>query len=212
MANYAEEMAYWYLRLNGFFPLANYVYHRLPYRDQNGRYNADADILAIRPAYYYESIFTGKEGERELEDDAWLNNYRGKSIGMIVEVKGSPSVTEGKIQAAFSEERLRVAINRIGLVDHKYIDDIIAGLSGTQEFEFPGMNIIFMKVLFCMLPHNRNILRSSDWKAITLNQADEFIRQRINDYPDPKSGERYFFPGTLFQYMIWKEHPEHFDE
>jgi hypothetical protein len=30
--NSSEELAYWYLRLNGFFPLTNFVVHAIPRR------------------------------------------------------------------------------------------------------------------------------------------------------------------------------------
>ncbi len=43
MRNYGEELAYWYLRLNGFFVLDNFVYHRTKHNR-----DGDADLLAIR--------------------------------------------------------------------------------------------------------------------------------------------------------------------
>lgn len=39
--NYGEERAYWYLRLNGFFPLSNFVVHK----DEMVQYRADVDLL-----------------------------------------------------------------------------------------------------------------------------------------------------------------------
>jgi hypothetical protein len=54
--NYGETLAYWYLRLNGFFPLRNFVLHPLNGSEANDRYTADSDLLAIRFPYVYEEI------------------------------------------------------------------------------------------------------------------------------------------------------------
>ena len=42
--NYGEEISYWYFRLNGFFPLVNFVVHRT----EETRYSTDIDLLAVR--------------------------------------------------------------------------------------------------------------------------------------------------------------------
>jgi len=43
--NFGETLTYWYLRLNGFFPLANFVVHR---GEQGNRPGGDVDFVAIR--------------------------------------------------------------------------------------------------------------------------------------------------------------------
>lgn len=211
MANYAEELAYWYLRLNGFFPLTNYVYHRLPKEEGTGTYNADADILAVMPPNYYETIFSGKE-ERRLKSDEWLDDYQGKWVGVIAEVKGSRSVSLNDVEKAFSRERLKVAVGRLGLTPRERIDDIVKDFLYTYKWPEDACDFVLIKVLFCMDNANVVYRDSPKWKPITLNEADRFIRRRIQEFPDPKSGGRYFFPGTLFQYIIWSERPSHFDE
>lgn len=213
MANYAEELVYWYLRLNGFFPMTNYVYHRLPRGDNRGTYNADADILAIRPPFYRETIFSGEE-EVDLVCDGWLHALDGKWIGLIGEVKGSPAVSTRQVERAFSSERLHVSVMRLGLVPSGMVDSIVDGLSHGNRVEF-GENgeIIFLKVLFADTPtHNQDVMHSYLWQTQGLREMDEFIRQRIQKFPGPKSGGRYFFPSSFFQYIVWREQPEHFDE
>ncbi len=46
--NYGETLTYWYLRLNGFFLLRNFVLH--PSYESEGTNNqaADSDLLAVR--------------------------------------------------------------------------------------------------------------------------------------------------------------------
>jgi hypothetical protein len=213
MPNYAEELVYWYLRLNGFFPLANFVYHRLPRVGGHGIYNADADILAIRPPFYRETIFSGEQ-ERELLSDGWLQVLEGKWVGLIGEVKGSPNVTGEAVERAFSVERLRVAVMRLGLLPTEMVENAANELSDRNQFEAGENNeIIFLKVLFAdVLAHNQNVMHSYLWFTKNLREMDDFIRQRIQQFPEPKSGGRYFFPSSFFQYMVWQERPEHFDE
>lgn len=49
--NFGEELVYWYLRLNGFFIINNFVLHH----DTASR-TSDADLLAVRFPYVYEDI------------------------------------------------------------------------------------------------------------------------------------------------------------
>jgi hypothetical protein len=213
MANYAEELVYWYLRLNGFFPMTNFVYHRLPRQDEHGTYNADADILAIRPPYYKETIFSG-ESEKNLISDDWLQAFDGKWVGLIGEVKGSRNVPLEQVTRAFSPERLRVAIMRLGLLPGKDINGAVDDLSHENQHEFgEKREIILLKVLFADTPtYPPDVMNSYLWKIKDLKEIDRFIRLRINQFPDPKSGGRYFFPSSFFQYIVWSERHEHFDE
>ena len=92
--NYGETLAYWYLRLNGFFPLRNFVLHRL--QQQNGtRENADVDLLAICFPSVHER-YGDINVEDERWDDDWDNNLlehlpelKTTITGLIVEVKTS---------------------------------------------------------------------------------------------------------------------------
>lgn len=51
--NFGETLAYWYLRLNGFFPLSNFVLHR---DEETIEHSADADLLAVRFPFVYEAV------------------------------------------------------------------------------------------------------------------------------------------------------------
>jgi hypothetical protein len=50
--NFGEELTYWYIRLNGFFPLSDFVLHR----GEGIRSPADCDFLAIRFRGVYEEV------------------------------------------------------------------------------------------------------------------------------------------------------------
>jgi hypothetical protein len=73
--NYGEELAYWYLRLNGFFTINNLVLHH----NSEGR-TSDADILAERFPYVHEEV-GGGEGDW---DDSLLRNFNdNKTIAFV---------------------------------------------------------------------------------------------------------------------------------
>ena len=48
-----EKVAYWYLRLNGFLQIENFVVHP----ERRGGQRTDADLLAVRFPYRAERLF-----------------------------------------------------------------------------------------------------------------------------------------------------------
>ena len=80
MPNYAEEYASWYFRLNGFFPISNFVVHRIG----NATRSSECDILAIRPPNVFEQI----GGTAEDWDPYLVQSIDFSCIlGVICEVK-----------------------------------------------------------------------------------------------------------------------------
>ncbi len=53
MRNFGEELAYWYLRLNGFFLIDDFVLHS---EDLKSSQSADADVIGIRNPFTVEKI------------------------------------------------------------------------------------------------------------------------------------------------------------
>lgn len=109
MDNYGEELGYWYLRLNGFFPITNFVLHTLSSDDIRERqYNADADLLAIRPPNVYEEI-----GGKPTRWDSKIVHHAEQSRWIFVycEVK-TGDYDVGKL---FPSERIDYVKKRFGL-------------------------------------------------------------------------------------------------
>jgi hypothetical protein len=78
--NYGEELGYWYLRLNGFFPLSNVVLHG----GETLRYTSDCDLLAVRPPHVYEVV----GGQMEDWDPKLYELFEGGwTLGVVCEVK-----------------------------------------------------------------------------------------------------------------------------
>lgn len=72
-----ENLAYWYLRLNGFLTIRNFIVHTEWRRDSP----TDADIIGVRFPYRKELQ------ERPLEDDKWIKSYSKCLLLIIAEVK-----------------------------------------------------------------------------------------------------------------------------
>ena len=66
MHNFGEELTYWYLRLNGFFLIHDYLMHGVinPAGHESVKdsqlESADADLLGVRPLLVQETIRSGK--------------------------------------------------------------------------------------------------------------------------------------------------------
>jgi len=121
--NYAEEYAYWYFRLNGFFPISNFVIHK----SAKIAHSSDCDILSVRLPYVYEEI-----GGKDKDWDKRIVEYfdLSKTIGIICEVK-TGRYREDEL---FSLSNLRYCIGRLGFVPVQEID-------GLSEYLY-GKNIV----------------------------------------------------------------------
>jgi hypothetical protein len=117
MLNNSEVIASWYLRLNGFFLLDNFVLH-WPLETVHA---SDVDILAIRHPHVFEviggllddwDVKTG--GIFDSSHPLWeVHKPFTKTIGIYAEVKGG-TYTTNELDEKFEEERMLYGIRRIG--------------------------------------------------------------------------------------------------
>lgn len=184
--NYGEELAYWYLRLNGFFTINNFVLHH----DSEGR-TSDADILAVRFPYVLEEV-GGREGDW---DDRLLSNFNGnKTIGLICEVKTGLNFSSTQL---FKEANLYKALGRFGFIQN--LTSYANELSNKSYLEIGNYEI--HKVL---ISRKRESPRK-DCHYIRMVDINQFIKKRMHKYIDRKLPDRMFFQSSLLQYMIWEE-------
>jgi hypothetical protein len=186
--NYGEELVYWYLRLNGFFLLDNFVLHQ---SNSIGDRTSDTDILAVRFPYVTEE--TG--GASDDWDSRLFNNFaRTSIIGLICEVKTGVNFSPQNI---FRPSNVEKALRRLGfLSDYRGLSDQLHNnaIISSGQFEIG-------KVLFSRKRTNpcENCLH------IKLLDVNNFIKRRFAKYCDRKFGDRMFFPSSLMQYIIWEE-------
>ena len=108
--NYAEQLTYWYLRLNGFIPLTNFVLHYHADLDTY-RHTSDADLIAVRFPHVSELI-GGQPDDWDPRFKDWYLQLTDDTIGLIVEVK-SGGWSKSKVEAR--HRHMEKAIKRLGM-------------------------------------------------------------------------------------------------
>jgi hypothetical protein len=73
----AEQLAYWYLRLNGFLTIPGFVVHP----DHGRNQETDVDLVGVRFPYRAENLL------RPMEDDSRFASVGDKTLVAFVEVK-----------------------------------------------------------------------------------------------------------------------------
>lgn len=195
--NYGETLVYWYLRLNGFFPLRDFVFHRSV--AFGGVQSSDCDLLALRLPHVYEEV-GGRPDDWDDRFREWGIDLNSHTVGLIVQVKtGANDNTPGD---AFSEDRLIMAIQRLGLVSHKSAREVARELASKATYEIHTTRppCVIAKLFVGQEPKE-----SEEWLNLSLHDVDEFIRRRIEKYKERKLADRLRFPDELMQYLAWKE-------
>jgi hypothetical protein len=196
MVNYAEELTYWYLRLNGFFLIENFVIHREGHQIEH---RADADLLAIRFPHVREAI---GGMPMDFDNDILFRAFnQNRIIGLIVEVKSS----RGQIQPNIFTDRGRMqyALHRFGF---EMRDEEIEALANNHQWirneQITGERPFQIGKL---LVHDQNNEINPNFAFnLNLTHVTEFIKGRFIRYRREKWGSRMFFPSPLMQYLIWE--------
>jgi len=188
MLNSFEEIAYWYLRLNGFFLLDNFVIHK----SENIDYTSYADLLCTRSPFVFEDI----GGKPEDWDDNLLSNFDNDAlVGVVCQVKGG-AIGDKDL---FRQPYLDYSIQRLGLTE---ISEEISG----QLTAFPQItshNGIGHKFQIAKLLITRDEPKKDiNYLWFHLDYVYDFIQQKINKYPKEKYSDRNFFSSIGLQTII----------
>jgi hypothetical protein len=187
MLNYGEEIAYWYLRLNGFFMIENFVIHR----SGNGNYRSDIDIIAVRFPYVIEKI----GGQPSDWDASFFEKFnKNKIIGLICEVK-TGHLTTTDIHELFNSQNVSDAVGRFG-----FTSDYKKCVESVQENRLTDVNPRFQiaKVLFS----NNEQIENNRFFHFPLSHLIKFLQNRSRKYRKEKYRSRMFFPSILMQYIF----------
>lgn len=186
--NYGEELVYWYLRLNGFFLLDNFVLHQSS--SDEGK-TSDTDILAVRFPYVTEKI----GGAADDWDSGLFNHFDTDTIiGLICEVKTGLNFNPQNI---FKPSNTEKALRRLGfLPDYQRILDQFSNKAIALSGQFQIGKVLFSR---------KRTNPCENCIHIKLLDVNNFIKGRFAKYCDRKFGDRMFFPSSLMQYIIWEE-------
>ena len=189
--NYGEEIAYWYLRLNGFFPITNFVIHR----SSEIEHSSDCDLLAIRLPFVYEEIGGNHDDwDNDLVQQLGFDHV----VGIICEVKTGAY----KLKDIFRPEYVKYSVGRLGFTPKETIAELSEKLRGNPILETEeGYRI-------CKLLIANDKKDSSAFLFKRLNSAEDFISDRVRKYPNEKYADRMYFGSELFQHTIHRNHRE----
>ena len=199
-SDHVLNIAYWYLRLNGFFPLSRFVLHR----DDQRPYNTDCDLLALRFPHVSEPVGGGGD-----DWDAELFRLFGcnlieqrQTMVLIVQCKGGASNNLQDVKDCFANDRIAYALRRTGVVPD---EDAIALAEGLQsEASVEQGDIVFGKLLIIERPSNRR--QENSWRELSIEHVVNFLCKRMRDCRDEKRNAWDKFPSDLLQFLIW-HHP-----
>lgn len=182
--NYGEDYAYWYLRLNGFFPISNFVVHR----SEGVAHDSDVDVVAVRPPYVREAVGGGGD-----DWDGYLTERLpfDRVLGVLCEVK-TGAYEKDKL---FPDWRLRYTLPRLGLVSEADCGKVAEELFKDSSVKLPDGGHI-AKLFISQEPSEGAYLHR------TLGDIRSFITSRIEKYSLQKYAARMFFPSQLLQDVI----------
>ncbi|WP_201982456.1 hypothetical protein [Hymenobacter rubidus] len=194
MKNFAEEIAYWYFRLNGFFLIENYVSHHSENLSGTGQRtnHADNDLLGIRPSNVKEGVGIRSNSDLCERLEQLLNGSNCTLIGIICEVKGAENWA-GQI----SGSRLPSCVRRLGIIADDILRECELALGETHLFNFNGVGLykIFAGMASSTPPDG--------WFPITIEQMLAFVETRLANY-DEKTRAWNHYDSPLMQYLLYR--------
>lgn len=181
--NYGEELAYWYLRFNGCFPLRNFVLHG----GELLRYTSDCDLLAVRPPFVFEEVGGQPEDWDEKLSDLFADSF---TLGLICEVK------TGRFdrQKLFQTRNVFYSLARLGLIPNPL--PATEQLIYRRHVDFEG-NVRVAKLLIAS-----DKTEDDEFYCVTISDIRNFLRRRFEKYGEAKFRDRHFFPSELIQALI----------
>lgn len=186
--NYGEDVAYWYLRLNGFFPLTNFVLHPQEDNERQG----DVDVLAVRPPFVYEQV----GGQVEDFDQRLIGDPRNPTwIGVVCEVKTGQVRYDTQV---FRDDHVRAATLRLGLLPDPDAESMIDALQRASTHSIRSVTVRKILIATHRWP-------GQHFEYLPLDHAERFIEARAHKYYDDKHHDRIYFPAGAFQSAIRME-------
>ncbi len=191
--NYGETNAYWYLRLNGFFLINNFVIHRT----DEIAYSSDIDILGIKLPYVFEEV----GGQPDDWDESLLQVLNPNLMtGVICEVK-----TGGfDEKTLFRKKYLKYCLDRFGfmpLISEAYTEQVLNNQITLAEFE--GQQFQILKLFVSNYESKRE-----DFMQLRIKHIRQFIENRIQKYRDKKWQDRVLFQSDFLGEHIDRKYNE----
>lgn len=176
-----EGVAYWYLRLNGFFQMRSFIVHP----SRRGAQRTDADLIGVRFPHRAELHFDDPDNIMQ-DDDPALGDDKNTTSIWIVEVKtNQPCSLNGPWSNADSQNVHRV-MAAIGCFQIGEISDCANAIYSTGSYVGSGGEIV--RLVCIGREKNADLARThSDVTQITWHDALAFIGNRLNQFHNQKA-------------------------
>jgi hypothetical protein len=165
----AEALAYWFLRLNGFLTIQNFVVHPDTGQDQE----TDVDVLGVRFPFRAENLV------KPMRDHEVFTQYQDKPLFVIAEVTVQPCKLNGPWTNPARQNMLRV-LRAIGAFSAHHALAVAAALYGNGYFE----DSIYCVSLVCVGRERSSGVaqRYPNVPQLTLEHLARFIYGRFREY------------------------------
>ena len=170
----AEQLAYWYLRLNGFLTIQNFIVHP----DTGSEQRTDADILGVRFPHRAELR------PNPMADDELFTNFKDRPYIIIAEVTRSKCKLNGPWTEP-EKENLQRVLRAIGAFPEKSIETAAKAIYTSGAFT----NKAYHLTLACF-GEAINPKISKNFPAVSQILWDKvltFIYNRFKTYRDQKA-------------------------
>lgn len=172
----AEQLAYWYLRLNGFLTIVNFVVHP----DTGSNQRTDVDILGVRFPHRAELL------ETPMQDDELFTGVNSKPYIAIAEVKRGMCDLNGPWTRP-SDKNMQRVLGAIGAFPQEEIEDLARAL-----YEDGCADSSRFLTLLCLGSVENSEIRKTYPRVpqITWDRVLEFIFTRFMRYLNQKVSHR----------------------
>lgn len=211
--NFAETTAYWYFRLNGFFPIVNFVQHgvaitRRPSSKGTGekpsigrRVNSDADVLAVRFPHVVEDVGGQSDDWDSDRFEQWGWDYRNHVVAVICQVK-TGEWKKRELETAFARERLEYAIKRFGIFpdgDSFQLSSELYDQSSVSRDKITISKVLVSPCEYTPSPTSESGLELEHCCRIGVEDALQFVLARLDKYRKQKCASRMLFSSEWIQ-------------
>jgi len=183
----AEDIAYWYLRLNGFLTLRNFLVHG----DRRGQTRTEIDVLGVRFQHRREHL------SQPMKDDDWIERVQRTIVVFCDAKKGAQDFNNAWTNR--DEQVMESFLALVGVVPRVQWTNVAKELYERGRSE-PGPELLITTLL---INHDPNCKVSMRWKSaevVQIEHALRFIHRRFNEYHSVKTPHGQWEPSG---HEIW---------
>lgn len=187
----SEQLAYWYLRLNGFISTPNFVVHP----DTGSNQETDVDVMGIRFPYRAENLM------RPMQDESQFARINNRSHVVIAEVKKGLCALNGPWTNRERNNMLRLLM-AIGLFPKRE-----AGVIAELLYEKGFYDSQLYRVSLMCIGNTNSIEVHKNFPQvpqITWSEILDFIFKRFTKYREQKASHKQWDDAGKYLWNVFE--------